>query len=105
MESLLVTAAALLSWGRRWPSFIFTHEDLWLAVSAVAAGMVYLLVIMLSKCKKMQFQIKKENHFVQPGSKQTTHHQSCQWNFQLFGLIIKYWLIFTVGVNNTQHQQ
>lgn len=35
-ESLLVTAAASLSWGTRWPSFIFTHEDLWLSVSALS---------------------------------------------------------------------
>lgn len=47
-ESLLVTAAASLSWGTRWPSFIFTHEDLWLSVSALSLQ-VYLSVIMLSK--------------------------------------------------------
>lgn len=101
-ESLPVAAAASLSWGTRWPSFIFTHEDLWVPVSAL------LLQVRLLSIGDHAFKIKKKKQKVQFSDQQRDQSKSSTISYgnylRCLGWSLNIWLIFTAGLNNTTQQ-
>lgn len=104
---LLATAAASLSWGGADPVSSSHMTTLAVRERAVAAGTVYLLVIVLSKqTQNAVFRSTQLCSVLIKANQPPSPLRHRNFLFTLFGLIIKYWLIFPAGVNNAaQHQE